>query len=45
MIRLDKQEVNKDKLTLLSLKLDIAENSGFADETKSEILKQSKSLL
>lgn len=33
------------QIDFIRLKLDRAENSGFTNETKSEILKQSKSLL
>ena len=33
------------QIDFIRLKLERAENSGFTDETKSEILKQSKSLL
>ena len=41
-----RQARNQQKqIDLIRLKLDRAEKSGFTNETKSEILKQSKSLL
>jgi antitoxin ParD1/3/4 len=36
---------NQNKIDWLRYKLDLAEGSGFTDESKEEILKQSKELL